>query len=113
MKLSETRKAEDLKRVADEFNGLPAYEQYINDENTAKQLKDCLETCYHRAKRGDYSVKISTTFRYDDPAKEYFKRYFTELGYSVKIEDSRSTREHPNDFDKVPYRVYYVTISWK
>lgn len=107
------REAKDLKRIADNFNELSAYEQYISKESNKKAFDSILKECLRTAREGGYSIGTSCTFRYDDPTKEFYKRYFEELGYDVEMIDRRAEVEHIRDYEKIPYRWYYVKLSWK
>ena len=113
MKQIKTSNPSDLKRIADEFNNLSAYEQYITTKNNKEWFSDVLNRCFESAKEGRYSITVTATLHYQSPAKDHIKKYFTDMGYNVNIIDPRSENEHINDFDKCPYRWYCITISWK
>ena len=107
------KEAKELKCIADNFNGLSAYEQYISKESNKKAFNNILKECLRFAKEGCYSIGTFCTFRYDDPSKEFYKKYFKDLGYEIEMIDRRAVEEHICDYEKSPYRWYYVKISWK
>jgi len=109
------QRAYNLKSVADKFNELSDYKKYV--ETNQDSLNDIFKKCYNAAKNGRYSLGIFTTFRYNDPNKEYLVKYFKDLKYKaelfepglIKGEKHEQTEE---ELRVAPYRQYILMLSW-
>ena len=103
--------ADVLKKTADEFNSLSDYEKFLNRESNIKMLNNLMEQCERSAKTGSAGICQFLTYRYDDPDKEHLVKFFTELGYMVKIEENGKPFIS-DDYVNAPYRCYKLFINW-
>lgn len=103
--------AETLKKRADGFNALPAYEKFLKTESSIKMLNRITEAAEEAAKKGCAGTVKFLTYRYDDPNKDFVVKFFKELGYKVTLEEEGKPHINP-DYKNVPYRQYKLIINW-
>ena len=110
------QRAYNLKLISDEFNNLSDYEKYV--KTNKEYLDGIYNNCLKAAKRGSYSTGIFTTFRYNDPTKEYLIKYFKDLYYKVELFEPGFgpglIKKEPTEEELrvAPYRQYILMLSW-
>ena len=112
---NKVQQAYNLKLIADKFNKLSDYEQYVSKNKDF--LERIYQGCLERAKDGRYSTSIFVTYRYNDPDKNHLIKYFENLYYKVELYEPgliKGEKKEPTEEELkiAPFRQYALMLRW-
>lgn len=105
------RNPDYFKKIADDYNRMTNYERFCHNETERGSFENIDKMIETAAKAGRYTTGILMAFRYDDPEKEYWVKYYKAMGY--KNVELVELPNQSSDLKSVPYRSYNLILSWK